>query len=291
MKFEPVIKWSGSKRSLSEQIVGYFPKEIDTYYEPFCGSCSVGFQLMLSNHSVKKYVFSDINNDLINFMNMVKNDPNRIYEEYKERWLILAEKKDIKSKTQYYNYIRERYNKTKCLHDFVFLTRTSVNGLIRYNSKGEFNAPFHLTRNGINPNRFLKILLMWSNEFNRNNVVFLCQSYKEIQPQKNDYVFLDPPYANTKGMYYGGLNLDDYFQFLSTLPRYSFTFDGKNDKIDKTFHIPMNLYTKHIYLDGKISGFMKLHKDNVKVKESLYIKDKSVNTKKDNEMSKIILKG
>lgn len=35
--FEPVIKWSGSKRSQANEILKYFPKEIDTYYEPFCG--------------------------------------------------------------------------------------------------------------------------------------------------------------------------------------------------------------------------------------------------------------
>ena len=34
--YEPVIKWSGSKRSQAEQILKYFPREIDTYYEPFC---------------------------------------------------------------------------------------------------------------------------------------------------------------------------------------------------------------------------------------------------------------
>ena len=39
--FEPAVKWSGSKRSQAEEIVKLFPKEIDTYYEPFCGGCNV----------------------------------------------------------------------------------------------------------------------------------------------------------------------------------------------------------------------------------------------------------
>ena len=39
--FQPVIKWSGSKRSQAKDIIKYFPKEIDTYYEPFCGGASV----------------------------------------------------------------------------------------------------------------------------------------------------------------------------------------------------------------------------------------------------------
>ena len=39
--FQPAIKWSGSKRSQANEIITYFPKEIDIYYEPFCGGASV----------------------------------------------------------------------------------------------------------------------------------------------------------------------------------------------------------------------------------------------------------
>ncbi len=39
--FQPVIKWSGSKRSQAKEIIKFFPQEIDTYYEPFVGAeCS-----------------------------------------------------------------------------------------------------------------------------------------------------------------------------------------------------------------------------------------------------------
>jgi DNA adenine methylase len=54
VKFEPIIKWSGSKRSQSEEIVKKFPKEINTYYEPFVGGASILFQLLHSNIKVKK---------------------------------------------------------------------------------------------------------------------------------------------------------------------------------------------------------------------------------------------
>ena len=54
--FEPVIKWSGSKRSQAENILTYFPKEIDTYYEPFCGGASVLRRLLSSNIKVNHYV-------------------------------------------------------------------------------------------------------------------------------------------------------------------------------------------------------------------------------------------
>ena len=139
MKFQPVIKWSGSKRALSEQIMEYFPKEINTYYEPFCGSCSMLFQLLNSDIKVNKYVCSDVNKELIDFFVLLKDNPSFIYEEYNKRWVMLTSFEEIRDKQIYYNKVRDSYNKTKDIHDFVFLTRTSANGLIRYNSKGELD--------------------------------------------------------------------------------------------------------------------------------------------------------
>ena len=46
MKFQPVIKWTGSKRSQAGQIISLMPKEIDTYYEPFVGGGSVFIRLI-----------------------------------------------------------------------------------------------------------------------------------------------------------------------------------------------------------------------------------------------------
>lgn len=273
MKFEPIIKWTGSKRALSEQIIKYFPKNIKTYYEPFCGSCSMLFQLLHSDIKVEKYVCGDINKDLINFFVTVKNDPQSIHEEYKSRWLKLSSLPTIKDKSLYYNQIRANYNNSKNVHDFIFLTRTSANGLIRYNSKGEFNAPFHLTRDGINPDRFKDIIFLWSEKLNQFNVDFVNCSYGNFKPEDNDYMFLDPPYANTKGIYFGVIDFNYFWKWLENLPcNYSLTFDGKRSEKDLTFNVPESVYSKHLYLDGKISGFKKLHKETDYVQESLYIK-------------------
>lgn len=273
VKFQPVIKWSGSKRSLSEEIVKYFPREIDTYYEPFCGGCSVLFQLLHSDIKVNNYVCSDVNRELIDFFNLLKTNPNSIYEEYKQRWLELTSYDNVKEKQEHYNRIRDRYNKNKNLHDFVFLSRTSANGLIRYNSKGEFNAPFHSSRNGIKPETLKKIIVEWSTVLNKHNVQFKYQDYKSISPKESDYVFLDPPYINTTGMYYGTFNHDEFWEWLRSLKcKYSLTFDGRRSGTDNTYDVPEDLYAEHIYLDGVISGFKKIHKQTEYVKESLYLK-------------------
>lgn len=274
MKFQPVIKWSGSKRALSEQIMEYFPKEINTYYEPFCGSCSILFQLLNSDIKVNKYICSDVNKELIDFFVLLKDNPSYIYEEYNKRWVMLTSFEEIKDKQIYYNKVRDSYNKTKDIHDFVFLTRTSANGLIRYNSKGEFNAPFHLTRNGIQPKKYRQIIFDWSNKLKEKNVEFICTSYLNIKTEEGDYLFLDPPYANTKGMYFGVIKFEEFWEWLRNMEcKYSLTFDGKRSGVDNTYNVPQDLYSKHIYLDGKISGFQKLHKVSEYVKESLYIKE------------------
>lgn len=63
--YEPVIKWSGSKRTQAGDIIACFPKEIDTYYEPFCGGASVLRRLLDSKIKVNNYICSDLNNGLI----------------------------------------------------------------------------------------------------------------------------------------------------------------------------------------------------------------------------------
>ena len=84
--FEPAIKWSGSKRSQAEEIVKLFPKEIDTYYEPFCGGCSVLRRLLSSDIKVNHYICSDLNGDLINLSgkkyHAKKNNVNKFKKLY-----------------------------------------------------------------------------------------------------------------------------------------------------------------------------------------------------------------
>lgn len=76
-KIQPVIKWSGSKRSQASEIISYFPKVIDTYYEPFCGGASVFRVLIDSDIKVNKYVISDLNSGLIDLWNKIKNSPSQ----------------------------------------------------------------------------------------------------------------------------------------------------------------------------------------------------------------------
>lgn len=275
-KFQPAIKWSGSKRSQSELIVKEFPNKISTYYEPFCGGCSVLMELMLDESiEVDKYVCSDLNSDLISLWNEIKNNPNEVIERYTNMWNEMNINDDRNFKREYFYMVRERFNTYKSPFDFMFIMRTTTNGMPRYNKSGEFNNSFHITRDGINPKTFKSIILNWNELLNKNNVEFIHQSYENIKSNTGDFIYLDPPYANTKGMYYGALDnelLWDWMRFQEG--DYALSFDGISGDVDSTYSVPNDIYSEHKYLLSGNSSFKRTigkSSDSI-VYESLYIK-------------------
>lgn len=274
--FQPVIKWSGSKRSQANDILKFFPKQINTYYEPFCGGCSVLRALIDSDIKVSNYVCSDLNNDLINLWNEIKFNPYKVYEHYKILWYELNKTENKKEKRSYFEFIRKRLNENHDPLDFMFIMRTTTNGMPRYNSKGEFNNSFHITRNGINPETLKQIILEWSKLLNKKNVVFKSCTYENIIPlNEYDFVYLDPPYMNSKTMYFGGFTHDKLFEYLRNLKcNYALSFDGISGKDDRTYNIPNDLYSIHEYIKSGNSSFKRTtgkSKDSI-VYESLYLK-------------------
>lgn len=281
--FNPIIKWSGSKRSQSKEIVEHFPKQINTYYEPFCGGCSVLKRLLYEvergNIKVNKFVCSDINNDLISLWNIIKYDPIELYSHYKKLWEEMnlhSDNDDRSYRRDYFNKVRSRFNYNKDPKDFLFIMRTTTNGMPRYNKNGEFNNSFHITRNGIKPKSLYDIIMDWSILLNKYNVEFRCCSYEEIVTTKNDFIYMDPPYAKTSGMYYGAIEIDKLFSFLRehVCCDYLLSFDGISGCDDNTYNVPQDLYDKHLYIKSGNSSFKRtLGKSNDSiVYESLYIK-------------------
>ena len=272
---QPAIKWSGSKRPQAKEIVSHFPSSIKTYYEPFCGGCSVLMEAINSGTNIERYVCSDINNDLISLLNYIKESPNKIIEHYSSLWEQLNDDDNIDRKKSFYEFVRNRFNKERSPLDFMFLNRTSCNGLIRYNKKGEFNSPFHLNRKGIEPITLKKIINSWSETFNKCNIRFINCSYTDIHPIEGDFLYLDPPYANTKQMYFNDFDNGRFFDWLGEVNcSYLLSYNGKSGEDDNTFPVPKSLYNEHIYIKSGNSSFKRIKEidKSADVYESLYIK-------------------
>jgi len=261
----PIIKWSGSKRSQAKAIASYLPNNFNTYYEPFLGSGAVLGWLRPENA-----VCADINKALIDLWRLIQKDPNKVMDEYKNNWEKLQ-----KSYTFFYK-TRDKFNKNKSPHHLLFLSRTCVNGLIRYNKQGEFNNSLHYTRKGIHPDRLKKIIFDWSDRIQNCN--FIAQDYRQAtkKARKGDFVYLDPPYFNTKGRYFGTINFAEFVEYLRDLNKrgikYALSYDGLRAENNYIVEIPKELYKRHLLLPSGNSTFKKVQDKKVeKVFESLYL--------------------
>jgi DNA adenine methylase len=82
--FKPFLKWVGGKTQLFQQIYDKIKlnKEIDTYYELFLGGGSTLISLIeqveCENIKIKKFVCSDVNKELINTYNTIKNECEKL---------------------------------------------------------------------------------------------------------------------------------------------------------------------------------------------------------------------
>lgn len=229
---------------------------------------------MHSNIKINNYICSDINEDLINLWNDIKNRPTSLIKDYEYMWNELNKDSDLERKKQYFYKVRDRFNKEHNTEDFLFISRTTTNGLIRYNQKGEFNNSFHVTRNGIKPETLSKIIKEWSDKLNEFDVQFIHRNYEEIQTNKDDFMYCDPPYAGTKGMYYGTIDYDKLWNWLRNQPcKYALSFDGTCGKEDRTYEVPSDIYNIHEYIYSGCSSFKRLKEQTTEyVKESLYLK-------------------
>lgn len=262
----PVIKWSGSKRSQADKIISLFPKNYNTYYEPFIGGGSI-----LYSTAPLKAVCGDICSPLIDLWNCIKNEPEGLIESYRVRWTRLQ----TEGYEVYYE-IRDNFNRNNNPEDLLFLSRTCVNGLIRFNSNGEFNNSLHHTRPGINPDRLAKIILQWSNVI--KNTTFVNADYREttLDAKKGDLIYLDPPYFHTKGRYYGTIDFDEFVNYLYKLKsksvKFILSFDGKRGNDDFTVEFPDDIFEHKLYIPSGNSSFKKvMDKEKNPVLEALYL--------------------
>lgn len=192
----PFIKWAGGKSQLLCQINSLIPKKFSRYFEPFLGGGAVFFYLICKKNLKFNGYLSDINCELIDTYNAIKNNVDELI-------LILQvhQKQFEKSPYEYYYKIRSRIkfsNTTEIAARFIFLNKTCYNGLYRVNKKGLFNVPM---------GRYKRPLICDANNL-RNTSTLLNNSDVHIESsdyirmlnkyaQAGDFIYIDPPYDPT----------------------------------------------------------------------------------------------
>lgn len=145
------LKWAGGKYGLVEDIQRHLPPA-RKLVEPFVGAGSV-----FLNTDYDHYLLADINPDLINLYNLLKERPEEYISEAK-RWFVAEN-----NRKEAYLSIRAEFNKTDDVMyrslAFLYMNRFGFNGLCRYNKKGGFNVPFGSYRKPYFPEAELEFLL------------------------------------------------------------------------------------------------------------------------------------
>lgn len=186
IKSRSFLKWAGGKYRLTEQISQFLPKRKSCLIEPFVGAGSV-----FLNSNFKRYILADINPDLINLFNIVKQNVEQYIADCKPLFF------HPEANTASYYYLqREVFNQSQDSYQkallFLYLNRFGFNGLCRYNSQHKFNVPFGAYKTHYFPEQELRFFAQKA-----QSAVFICQDFRETfqLADKDCVIYCDPPYA------------------------------------------------------------------------------------------------
>lgn len=247
------LNYTGGKFKLLPQILPWFPKNIKTFVDLFCGGCNVGI-----NVECESVIYNDLDENLLYLYNTFKNlDKQSVFE-----WIYeIIDKYELslvsKNGYDYYkcesskglgNYNKEKFlklrndfneKKKKGNYDYYYYVMLYViivyafNNQIRFNSNGEFNLP--VGKRDFNKNMQQK-LSDFIDKIKEQDCQFTCLDFREFNIdilRNNDFVYVDPPYLITCATYneQGGWSKTDekdLLQFLDKLNAHNLRFALSN---------------------------------------------------------------
>ncbi len=214
------------------------------WIEPFLGSGVVLFNL-----APRRALVSDTNYHIIRFFTDLQSGP--LGEVEVRRYLTEAGKELSRYGQKFYNDVRDRFNRLGGSLEFLFLNRSCFNGVMRFNSRGEFNVPF-----GHKPNRFRSgFITKISNQVARVRRVmqgkkwlFRHADWRQTlsEAQAGDFVYADPPYIGRHTGYFNAWTNLDATQLARSVRRLRCGFAVSMWK--------ENRYRRNLHLESHWSG-------------------------------------
>ncbi len=243
------LNYTGGKFKLLNQILPFFPKQVDIFVDLFCGGCNVGV-----NADAEKIILNDNSPHLLYLYNTFKNLGKKVVLEMIDD---IIEKYGLScsSKNGYAFYNCEssgglgRYNRMpflKLREDFnaknedygyyimlYVLIVYAFNNQIRFNSKGRFNLP--VGKRDFNDKMKAK-LCTFIDRLCEGGYDFSCIDFRDFDTTnltESSFVYCDPPYLITCATYneQGGWNEkceSDLLLFLDRLNKRKIKFALSN---------------------------------------------------------------
>lgn len=204
-----ILKWAGNKTAVMPELIKHLPTG-PRLVEPFAGSCAV---MMATDYP--HYLVADINPDLINLYQVIKEDVNGFIHLAERIFSKFTTEEDYYKCRQLFNTVPlEPIDKAAY---FLFLNRHCYRGLCRYNKRGLFNVPY-----GNYEKPYLPVDEIRAFAEKAVRATFICASYDETLAmlQAGDVVYCDPPYDGTfSGYHTAGFADDEQYDLASILER------------------------------------------------------------------------
>ena len=179
----PFMPWVGGKRKIADYILPHIPQNLDTYYEPFVGGGALFFRI---KDRFKKHQLSDINLRLTTTYNAVKKHPTAVLKKLEEH--------TAKDSKDYYKKLQRHHDTNDPIQlaaNFIYLIHGAFNRLYRVAEDNTFRMSYRTGRKIPLKNLDAKITRC---SVQLQGVLVTTGDFSFIEPTKNDFVYLDPPY-------------------------------------------------------------------------------------------------
>lgn len=211
----------GDKYKLYPKISKYFPKVVNSFIEPFTGGGSV-----FLNIKAKRYLLNDIDPNVVDihkFLIEQAENPKAFFDEVFQvierynlshsyiRDVVPQDLKDNWVKTYYAKFNKKGFNQLKTDYNssdeknvlyLYLLLIYGFNRMLRFNSKGEYNLP--VGNVDFNQNTLVALQDYFRLTHQKNILLHNLDFedfFETIEFEKDDFVYLDPPYLITFSEY------------------------------------------------------------------------------------------
>lgn len=268
------IPYQGSKRALAPTIGRYVPADVATWFEPFAGSAAMTIWAARRGLA-QRYVVGDSLDAIARLWTSIIDRPERVANRYETVW-----KGQRRDNPDYFNEVRDRYNREKDSIDLLYLTCRCVKNAVRFNASGDFSQSVDRRRLGMRPAK-MRSEAMGASMLLRGRTEVVSGDWMGTLANATvrDFVYLDPPYLGTSvgsdKRYAEQVRLEEIIDGLRCMIhrqiRFTLSYDGMTGKKEYGPALPPELRLTRILLHAGRSAQATLNGQDTQTIESLYL--------------------